>query len=203
MRFAGILTSWNDERGFGFIQPVAGGQEIFVHIKAFKARAERPQIGQKFTFQVDLNPEGKKRATRVQPLRPASATRRSRNDSPAQWGTASFFAIPAFLFLYLLVAIIWRVPHWVGGLYLAASSLCFIAYSFDKSAAGSGRWRVPEGNLLALGLIGGWPGALVAQQLLRHKSIKASFRSKFWRSVTGNVVAFGVLNSPLISLLPV
>ena len=38
MRIKGILRSWNDERGFGFIAPIQGGQEVFVHIKAFGAR---------------------------------------------------------------------------------------------------------------------------------------------------------------------
>jgi len=43
------------------------------------------------------------------------------------------------------------------------------------------------------------PGAIVAQQVLRHKSSKASFRFAFWGSVAVNVVAFVVMNSPLIA----
>ena len=43
MRFEGIIKSWNDERGFGFIEPSPGGQEIFVHIKAFKERNIKPR----------------------------------------------------------------------------------------------------------------------------------------------------------------
>ena len=45
MRFEGVLSQWNDERGFGFIEPTQGGQEIFVHIKAFRQLAGRPQAG--------------------------------------------------------------------------------------------------------------------------------------------------------------
>jgi len=41
MRIEGVIKSWNDERGFGFIEPTQGGQEIFVHVKAFRTRAER------------------------------------------------------------------------------------------------------------------------------------------------------------------
>ena len=37
MQFTGTLQSWNDDRGFGFIEATQGGQEIFVHIKAFPA----------------------------------------------------------------------------------------------------------------------------------------------------------------------
>jgi hypothetical protein len=45
MRFDGKLKSWNDELGFGFIEPLRGGQEIFVHIKSFPPGAGRPTIG--------------------------------------------------------------------------------------------------------------------------------------------------------------
>ena len=200
MRIDGTLKSWNDERGFGFIDPTQGGQEIFVHIKAFEVRAERPQVGQRLTFEVEVNPDGKKRAKLVQRVRLTRAFGR-RRDSPAQWGTASYFAIPAFLLLYLFVAIVWRVPNWVAGLYLAASVVCFVVYAIDKSAAVAGRWRVSESTLIFLGLVGGWPGAIVAQQVSRHKSNKAAFRSVFWGSVVLNVLAFIALSSPLLSLL--
>lgn len=197
MRLEGTLRSWNDERGFGFIEPKQGGQEIFVHIKAFEYRSGRPQIGQAVTFEVELSPEGKKRAKRVQIVQPLRAPRRQRSNGPAQWGTASYFAIPVFLFVYLVVAIVWHVPNWVAWLYLAASAICFVVYSVDKAAAVAGRWRVSESTLIMLGVAGGWPGALVAQQILRHKSNKAAFRSAFWGSVVVNVIAFVVLASPL------
>jgi uncharacterized membrane protein YsdA (DUF1294 family)/cold shock CspA family protein len=200
MRIDGTLKSWNDERGFGFIDPTQGGQEIFVHIKAFEVRTERPQVGQRLTFEVEVNPDGKKRAKLVQQVRLTRASSR-RRDSPAQWGTASYFAIPAFLVLYLFVALVWRVPNWVAGLYLAASVVCFVVYVIDKSAAVAGRWRVSESTLILLGLVGGWPGAIVAQQVSRHKSNKAAFRSAFWGSVVLNVLAFIALSSPLLSLL--
>lgn len=201
MRIDGTLKSWNDDRGFGFIEPSLGGQDIFVHIKAFEPRSGRPQIGQRLTFEIEMSAEGKKRAKRVQAVQVARATSRMRNDSPAQWGTASYFAIPAFLVVFLIVARLWRVPNWVAGLYFAASVVCFFTYAMDKSAATAGRWRVSERTLIFLGLACGWPGAIVAQQVLRHKSNKASFRSAFWRSVVLNVLGFLALNSPLFSLL--
>ena len=197
MRFDGKITMWNADRGFGFITPAQGGQEIFVHIKAFRARGFRPVVGQFVTFEVELSPEGKKRAKVVEPLRSARpALHRGRTGS-AQWGTATYFAIPVFLLLYLAVAVLWRVPSWVAGLYLGASLLAFLIYAADKSAAEAERWRVSESTLLAVGLFGGWPGAIVAQQTLRHKSSKRSFRDAFWGTVALNVVAFVVVFSPL------
>ena len=82
------------------------------------------------------------------------------------------------------------MPGWVGGLYLAASAACAVAYLVDKSAAEHGRRRVSERTLLGLGLVGGWPGAIVAQQVLRHKTGKKTFRRSFWLTVAVNVVAF-------------
>ena len=201
MRIEGVLKSWNDERGFGFIEPTLGGQDIFVHIKACEARVGRPEVGQRLSFEIETTAAGKKRAknVRLDIQRRARASVRRRGDSPAQWGTASYFAIPAFAAVYLVVAVLWRIPNWVAGAYLAASVACFAAYAVDKSAAVAQRWRVSERALLLLGLAGGWPGAIVAQQVLRHKSNKASFRSAFWASVVLNVLGFVIAASPLLA----
>ena len=59
MRFEGFLKSWNDERGFGFIEPVKGGDEIFVHIKALPARSGRPQVIQALSFEIACCPHCK------------------------------------------------------------------------------------------------------------------------------------------------
>jgi len=73
MRFDGTLKSWNAERGFGFITPRTGGQDIFIHISAFPRDGRAPREGEVLTFEVESTPEGKKRATRVQRPGPASA----------------------------------------------------------------------------------------------------------------------------------
>ena len=79
------------------------------------------------------------------------------------------------------------------------SLLCFLAYAKDKSAARSGGRRTKESTLLILGLLCGWPGAVMAQQLLRHKSTKTSFQIAFWVTVVLNVAGFLALSSPQIS----
>lgn len=78
--------------------------------------------------------------------------------------------------------------------YLGASALCFAVYARDKAAARAGRRRTPESTLLLLGLACGWPGALLAQRWLRHKSSKATFLRKFWGTVALNVGAFAALS---------
>ena len=197
MRFEGTLTSWNDERGFGRIDSSQGGEPIFVHVSAWPRGSSRPQLNQAVTFEVELGIKGK-RARNVQLShlrRPAKQkTERARR---AQWATATLLAIPAFVVVYVAVAAVWKLPSWVAGFYLVMGAATFIAYAADKSAAASGWWRTPEGTLHALALAGGWPGALLAQQILRHKSTKAEFRRLFWATVLLNVVVFVVLASPL------
>lgn len=75
--------------------------------------------------------------------------------------------------------------------YAFASLACFAAYAADKSAARARERRIPERTLLMLGLCCGWPGALVAQRSLRHKTAKASFQVKFWMTVAANIGVLG------------
>ena len=96
----------------------------------------------------------------------------------------------AFASLYALAAALRGVPSWLGLLYAGASALSFALYAVDKAATIDKRDRIPESMLLSLGLVGGWPGAIVAQQVLRHKTAKLTFRIRFWLSVAANVALF-------------
>lgn len=196
MRFEGTLTTWNDDRGFGFVTPVQGGEQIFVHATAFDARRGRPQVGERVSFEVELGPQGKKRGKNVRALIPAG-TRRGRPAGTAAWGPATMLAIPVFLLLYVGLTIAWKLPMVVALGYLIASVVTFFAYAFDKAAAQRGAWRTSEGTLHLMALLCGWPGALLAQQLLRHKSAKDEFRAVFWATVVLNTCALVVLASPL------
>ena len=86
-----------------------------------------------------------------------------------------------------------RLPRAILALYLGASVVAFLAYAFDKSAARRAGRRTRESTLHLLGLVGGWPGALLAQQLLRHKSIKPQFQRVYWATVILNCGALGWL----------
>jgi len=193
MRFDGSLKTWTDDRGFGFIEPDQGGQEIFVHIKAFPGGSGRPREGQRLSFEIEPGAQGKKRARNVQFVRAPAVRRGPRREASAQWGVASALAIPAFAVIAAWAALTGRVPVWAALVYVGASSVCFLAYALDKSAARRNAWRTPESTLLMLGLLGGWPGGLLAQHLLRHKSNKASFRAAFWGTVMLNVLGFWLL----------
>ena len=135
MRFEGTLKTWNDDRGFGFIEPAQGGQEIFVHVRAFGPRVRRPQVRQLLSFEIEPGPQGRKRAKNVELVRGVAAPSKARHESPAQWGPAALLAIPGFAVLFVAVAILWKPPLVLAAAYLAASLVAFMAYAIDKSAA--------------------------------------------------------------------
>ena len=81
-------------------------------------------------------------------------------------------------------------------LYGAASPVTYVFYALDKNAARKGAWRIPEAQLHLLALIGGWPGAVFAQQSLRHKSKKPSFRFVFRLTVILNAAVAVWLLTP-------
>ncbi|KJZ64266.1 DUF1294 domain-containing protein [Pseudomonas fluorescens] len=66
------------------------------------------------------------------------------------------------------------------GAYGIVSVLAFLLYWSDKRKARADHWRTPENVLHAVELAGGWPGALLAQQVFRHKTRKLSFQLVFW-----------------------
>ena len=194
MRLDGTLKSWNDDRGFGFIEPVQGGQDIFVHIKAFPGGSGRPNVGQALTFAVEVGPDGKKRALAVQyPVRSSarkSAPQARQAERSARWTWPRLLVLPLFAAVWLYVARKGPVVPIAWMVYAAMGVVTFLAYALDKSAAVHGRRRTRESSLHMLGLACGWPGALLAQQLLRHKSSKREFIGVFWLTVGANIAGF-------------
>lgn len=95
------------------------------------------------------------------------------------------------------------LSYWLGYtpllLVWAMTLMSLLTYGFyvrDKAAAVSGEWRVPEKTLHSLALFGGWPGALVAQARVRHKTRKLSFQLAFWLTVVLNGLALAWLHGP-------
>ncbi|MEZ9039947.1 MULTISPECIES: DUF1294 domain-containing protein [unclassified Vibrio] len=80
--------------------------------------------------------------------------------------------------------------------YLVIGFVTFFVYAKDKRAAINGNWRVPEKTLHTFSIAGGWLGALIAQEKLRHKTQKQPFRSIYWLTVVINVAAFAWTLTP-------
>ena len=184
MRVQGKITDWKDDKGFGFITPNSGGPRVFVHIKSFSNRQQRPVGNEIVTYELGHDPKGRPQANSV-----AFSSKHASPASPLGKGNIALMLTAAFLALVAGSIFTGKLPVEVAWFYLAASLAAFLAYALDKSAARNGQWRTQESTLHFIGLAGGWPGALVAQRLLRHKSRKLSFQIVFWVTVMLNCCA--------------
>jgi uncharacterized membrane protein YsdA (DUF1294 family)/cold shock CspA family protein len=190
-RYQGRITTWKDNEGFGFITPNGGGPTVFVHIKSFTDRGTRPAGNEIVTYHLTTNEKGQPRAESVAFVRHPV----SRETAPRH-GKGSLIATGGFLALVGAFVLARKLPAIVLLLYLGASAFAFIAYWLDKSAARDNQWRIKESTLHMLALAGGWPGALLAQKVLRHKSKKESFQAAFKFTVAVNCGVLVWLLSP-------
>ncbi|HEX6875285.1 MAG TPA: cold shock and DUF1294 domain-containing protein [Nocardioidaceae bacterium] len=182
-RQQGTLADWNDDRGFGFVTPSAGGSRVFVHVSAFP-RGRRPVTGCAVTYLEVRDERNRARASEVRYVGAVPASRAGASGVPLALATAA-------LFLTLLVGLLVldEVPVMLLAAYGLLSGAAFLMYGADKSAAVQGRWRTSESTLHTISLVGGWPGALVARRVFRHKTTKQPFRTIFWGTVIANCVA--------------
>ncbi|THT99338.1 DUF1294 domain-containing protein [Lampropedia puyangensis] len=196
-RQQGTLEQWNDDKGFGFVIAEGGGPKAFVHIKAFETRPRRPVMGDRISYNLERDAQGRWQATHVllmdKTVR-AGSTKVIHNKHGALpvWGWPLGLAMVALLTGLGLAA--FKVLPSLLGLWLPVINvITFVVYAMDKSAAKQGAWRTKENTLHILSLLGGWPAALLAQRRLRHKSSKSSFQAVFWLTVVGNVLLMGWL----------
>tara|TARA_R100000027_G_scaffold67584_1_gene67003 strand:- start:133 stop:768 length:636 start_codon:yes stop_codon:yes gene_type:complete len=187
----GKITKWNDEKGFGFISPKETGRSVFIHINDFSKRHKRPTLGLSVTYNLSKDSKGRICAKNVCPEKG-----HKRVTKAGKQKTASLFISSAFLLVVAGLVYLDLLPIGVLGFYLAISLLTFGLYAKDKSAAQSGGWRTSERTLHLISLIGGWPGALIAQSQLRHKSKKLSFRIVYGLTIILNCCILGWLLTP-------
>jgi uncharacterized membrane protein YsdA (DUF1294 family) len=102
------------------------------------------------------------------------------------------FAMSFLVALAALAALGRLEMSWLA-LYYGASIITYGAYALDKTAAQKAGGRIPESTLHLMSLLGGWPGALIAQVLLRHKTRKPSFLIRYWFTVIVNCIALGMI----------
>ncbi|MGH8852857.1 MAG: DUF1294 domain-containing protein [Telluria sp.] len=186
-RFQGRITSWKDEQGFGFITPNGGGPTVFVHITSFTSPG-RPAANEAVTYELAVNGKGQARAQNVARVRAAAS-----RQAASRGGKRALLVALGFIAFLAACVLTGKLPLVALLACLGLSALAFLAYAADKSAARRGRRRIPESSLHLVALVGGWPGALVAQQVLRHKSKKESFRKTFWVTVVVHCCALGWL----------
>ncbi|WP_423918022.1 DUF1294 domain-containing protein [Frigoribacterium sp. 2-23] len=83
------------------------------------------------------------------------------------------------------------IPLWqvVAVIVVFSSIITFVLYRTDKRAAVARQSRVSERTLLVWGLLGGWPGGLIAQRVFHHKTRKTTFQLRFWATVFFDIAA--------------
>jgi uncharacterized membrane protein YsdA (DUF1294 family)/cold shock CspA family protein len=189
MRHKGRISGWKDDRGFGFITSSTGGNQTFVHISSFANRSRRPSENDLVTYTLAADSKGRARAVQVEFVGHPARRMHNRPLVPAFVIATTFFALVG-------TAIALEVfPAEVLVFYAAVSVVAFVMYWHDKSAARVSRRRTPESTLHTIGLLGGWPGSLIAMHVFRHKSAKPSFRAVFWGTVVVNCGALAWLTS--------
>lgn len=216
MRKQGTVIRWDDTKGFGFINSPQSSAQLFLHIRDWRGGVP-PETGQPVSFEeihvggkgpraMDVRPNSERAhhpaAKSAQQKAPRQATqtarppqqRPSRDVASRNPRTSSGPAF-ALMLVWAGVLVAGVVLGHLSWLLLPAALVLnlvtFYVYWQDKFAATQGAWRTNEDTLHLFGLIGGWPGAWFAHQILRHKSAKQAFRQKYWRTAVLNVVALG------------
>lgn len=182
MTSEGRIASWNDPKGYGFITPNDGGKRVFIHISELSNRKCRPEINQPISYVLSKDKQGRPCATKA--LLPGD--QKSRSSHRMTLTTAIVIAV---LFMGVIGAgvAMGSLSMWVTAIILAANLVAALCYTLDKTAAQNDGLRISEGLLHLFGIAGGWPGGLIAQQKLRHKTRKQSFQVAFWITAAINL----------------
>ena len=191
MRMKGKLIKWDSDKAFGFIAPNGGGDNVFIHKTALSNRKRTPQISDVITFSIAKDKSGRYCAGDA-----TFSGEKLKKKEAKKISQFSIYLSVLFLGVIAVAYFIGKFPQKLLLVYFGISAITFLAYAFDKSKAQRGAWRTQESTLHLFGLIGGWPGAAIAQQVLRHKSQKKEFRSGFWFTVVVNIGALFWLISP-------
>jgi len=192
---SGKLTTWKDERGFGFIKPSQGQQDIFIHISEIKERTRRPKVGDTVCYYTVVK-DGKLNAhnafivgARQKAGQFAPKTGATKSLARFPWEVVPLSAFPVCCSLFFFLKTLIAAPL---ALYPVMSLIAFFAYADDKKRAQTNQWRISESSLHTLEILGGWPGALIAQKELRHKNKKATYQSVYWSIVVLHYIAWVV-----------
>jgi len=198
VKYQGRIQQWDDAKGYGFVEPNGGGTRAFTHIEAFKQRSRRPVNGDIIVYEVEQDRNGNHRACNISLLKDHKA-KRLRANKPTSRRKRNVIVLSIFSGALALFTLSGRLPFIVPIVYGAVSLLTILFYGIDKSAAKKEKRRVSEAKLHILSLLGGWPGALLAQQMFKHKRSKSAFMRIYWVTVLVNLILLGLIAFEVIS----
>ena len=209
MRKEGTIVRWDEAKGFGFIRSDAISQEVFVHVRdcpgqghdalrdGARVSFEHIHVGGKGPRAVAVQVIGASPVSNVRPkarrtpARPAKHRAHRSGSAPSSGAWLALPLMPAYGLALVWLVWRWQFPWWILPASFLLNLATFFAYWQDKYAAQKDRWRIREDTLHFWALAGGWAGAWFAQQILRHKSRKPSFREVYWATVVVHCAAVG------------
>lgn len=204
MQLTGTVVFWRDDKGFGFVKCDQSQQQLFFHIRDQVAGNARPKPGDVLHFTQGKDKRGRPLASqwRFADDKKASSSKKATPvcSDPAAISQASQFSLLfriTFLAAVVLALLFGKLVYVLPLLYIEASLMTYWLYKTDKEAAIARHGnRLAEESLQLYALIGGWPGAYIAQQQLAHKRSKVSFRREFGFVILGNAMLVSWLLSP-------
>lgn len=182
----GVVISFDQHNGFGFIRSRAFAQDVFVHARAVSG-GKLLKAGERVYFDAEPSENGP-RAVHVEPRRP-----RFRIVSRVTPEAISAIGLGIALVALTLLARLGAGWSWPISWLAAITPVTLAAFAIDKRRAILGRRRISETLLLGMALAGGSPAAFLAMHLFRHKTQKGSFRLAMGLIAIAQGAALGAL----------
>jgi uncharacterized membrane protein YsdA (DUF1294 family)/cold shock CspA family protein len=171
------IVEWDADKGYGYVETAT--QRVFLHVRDFGEHHKTPEVGDVVRFTLGTDAQGRICATHAVHCHDGGRIR-----------------VWHLLVLAVLLApparAIWLLAPFVNvallaGLWAVVSLTTYGLYALDKQRARAKEWRVPEVMLHFAELLGGWPGAFLAQRRLRHKCSKWRYQVVFWLIVAAHI----------------
>lgn len=163
------VVEWNAEKGYGWLQ--WADKRVFLHRRDFSGRRRTPEVGEEVQFILGRDAQGRHCAKNAVSTRGGGFVA----------GLLHLLLLGVLLTLPVIALKRFPSELWKMVAYACVISLItYSAYASDKLRARTRAWRIPESTLHLLELLGGWPGAWLAQKRLRHKCSKSSYQLTFW-----------------------
>jgi len=216
--YEGIIKSWEVDEGVGLIQPYGGGNDITIHISDLKNSQYKPKRGDTICFKVIADkdgtlkaydafiyvPEKKQQQPQNKPV--IKKTTKKSKSKENQFGLFCKYVIASLPFIFSVDLIIQKMIILPFFVYAMMSLLTFFVYAIDETKAHKRKWRTPENIFHWLEFLGGWPGALMTQHVIRHKNRERSYQLILWLTVIVHLLVWMdiVFNSSgILSLLAI
>lgn len=200
MRKSGTVVRWEEARGVGVIRGSDTPTDVIFRGRDFEGTPaqglaveyDEVVLGGRSVHATAIrvadaamaaaSPEGRRASAR----RPADASRRPdrqrrRGATPVVIGIVAWFGalVAATVAGRLAVPVLLALPLY--------NLFVFFLYWHNRHARSRGATHIPEDALHVLAALGGWPGAWLAQRLLRYQPATAWFHRAFWIAVGVNV----------------